>query len=586
MKSPALICTCTEWQSQWGHLKDCELWEDPDFTDQLSIWDCEAMKLVPTPEGWLPKSEDGSEFVSTSTGEVVSLFDMLLDSLNGHPHPDCALAGRETQHDPAECVGCITEILKEKEDASPSELKAEKGCVYNGDWCIYHSKWRSAHLGVSTQEEKKKGGAMMDLSEEEYSILLEQGADLHVPDESVPYKCSCPWTKVDDCEVCGVFFDLDDRCIPTSVRRLVEANMRDANRMYDCECEPQPKWRCRKCEVQRETTMDPWTYFDPEAYDLDWAEDFAWWRKALDGGGSSSSTFGKCRHYSYKLEMPDKTILYPSSQFTRTGKADEPPEPDVSVMLYSGWKPNKIALYVDWPDYGLPSVPWTELKWLINEMYKKAKKGQYVEFGCMGGHGRTGTLLGCMLVQKHNMTAENAIKWVHKNYCTQAIEGEQQEWFIDYYRSMIKGIEVPPQPVKKTNYGTSSGTCTIKSHYDLWLAGKECQKKSEKAKGCSWWLKDKEDFESNKVPGDGGYSMKDGGPSAPKPKASAPVQTSMYDNDGEWSNCLKEDHYPVWLNGKDCDKGPGGKPCYWWSLDEKEFNEGVLPSAVAVHSTD
>lgn len=579
-----LICTCTEWQSPWGHLKECELWEDPDFQDQLMIWDCEKMKLVTPPEGFhIEIPEGGSEYVDKGTGEIISLFDMLLDSLDGKPHPECELAEKELNHDPAECAGCIGAILREQKEVAPPEH--EKGCLWNGDWCIYHSKWKSEHTGQAPKEEKvNKEGGWMELDDGKYKEVLEAGADLHIPDESTPYKCSCPWTKDDSCEVCGVFLDMKERWIPTSVRRLIEATMAEKNLVYDCECEPQPKWRCRKCEVQRETTMDPWTYWDPEAFDLDWADDYAWWHKATHGGSGSysSSGFGKCRHYSFKLEMPDKTVLYPSSHFMRTGKQDEPPEPDLNVMLYSGWKPNKIAMFVDWPDYGLPGVPWTEIKWLINEMYKRAKKGQYIEFGCMGGHGRTGTLLGCMLVQRHKMTTKAAIEWVHKNYCEEAIEGAKQEWYIEYFKCMLEGKEAPPQPVTKTaSTTTGSGTCSIKQHYETWLSGKSC------IKPCcvKFWPEDKGNFEKNRVPASD-YGLRDGGPNAPKP-STKPVQTTMlYDEDGEWSNCLKDDHRALWTAGKVCSEGPQGKPCYWWGVDEEEFRTGAKTDASAVSAID
>ena len=81
---------------------------------------------------------------------------------------------------------------------------------------------------------------------------------------------------------------------------------------------------------------------------------------------------------------------------------------------------------IDWPDMGAPLLAATFWRDLYN--YLKSTKGKMLIF-CVGGHGRTGTALACMLVAarwKHR----DAKNWIWKNYCKKAIETKTQEKYI------------------------------------------------------------------------------------------------------------------------------------------------------------
>lgn len=81
---------------------------------------------------------------------------------------------------------------------------------------------------------------------------------------------------------------------------------------------------------------------------------------------------------------------------------------------------------VDWPDMGAPILAASFWKDLYD--YLKKTKGKMLIF-CLGGHGRTGTALACMLVAarwKHR----DAKNWIWKNYCKKAIESKTQEKYI------------------------------------------------------------------------------------------------------------------------------------------------------------
>lgn len=95
------------------------------------------------------------------------------------------------------------------------------------------------------------------------------------------------------------------------------------------------------------------------------------------------------------------------------------------------WEYNANCKYkeiqIDWPDFGISSLPrefWEDLT-----KYLKEHKSRLLIF-CMGGHGRTGTAVASLLVTALGYTAENAIAWVRKNYCFEAIETKSQEQYI------------------------------------------------------------------------------------------------------------------------------------------------------------
>ena len=77
---------------------------------------------------------------------------------------------------------------------------------------------------------------------------------------------------------------------------------------------------------------------------------------------------------------------------------------------------------------------------------RSLRKGRSVEIGCIGAHGRTGTLLAAMLVREEGLSAKQAIAETRLRYCSHAIESQQQEHLIYKFAG-----ETPP-PVKKKVY--------------------------------------------------------------------------------------------------------------------------------------
>jgi hypothetical protein len=77
-----------------------------------------------------------------------------------------------------------------------------------------------------------------------------------------------------------------------------------------------------------------------------------------------------------------------------------------------------------WPDMTAPTHVglrfWVRLHGMLP---------QRTAIACVGGHGRTGTALACLLVVD-GMAAEDAIKTVREKHCTKAIETIPQEQYI------------------------------------------------------------------------------------------------------------------------------------------------------------
>ncbi len=173
-----------------------------------------------------------------------------------------------------------------------------------------------------------------------------------------------------------------------------------------------------------------------EAYDG--YDDGAWRIPATTTYRGQGKVFvEKCSHYRMPLEVGGGTILA-SSQ--RNWKLGEPPQTDAGVYLDWSWirKLGIIghnircvggypALLMDWPDMGLPKD--RELALAIAWTRRYLDAGKSVEVACIGGHGRTGTFIGCLL-REYGFKAEAAIEVVRGVVCEECIETTPQEKFI------------------------------------------------------------------------------------------------------------------------------------------------------------
>jgi len=61
-----------------------------------------------------------------------------------------------------------------------------------------------------------------------------------------------------------------------------------------------------------------------------------------------------------------------------------------------------------------------------------AQEGKRVEVACIGGHGRTGTVLACMAVLA-GVPANEAVRWVRNQYCERAVQEPSQEYWMERF---------------------------------------------------------------------------------------------------------------------------------------------------------
>jgi hypothetical protein len=171
--------------------------------------------------------------------------------------------------------------------------------------------------------------------------------------------------------------------------------------------------------------------------------------------------------------------------------------PDFGLYFDWGWKPWWNNGHVSWPDMSLPDDWNTALEQII-EVVERVQAGQTVEMGCIGAHGRTGTALAAICVIL-GMKGEDAVDYVRKAHCKDAIETDEQEWWPEWVEYALGRTDtLRPKPAWGWgSYGVKSKSGhTRAEHYAMWQTGKECT-----LKDCDYWSMDKAAFGRGEVPG-------------------------------------------------------------------------------------
>ena len=131
------------------------------------------------------------------------------------------------------------------------------------------------------------------------------------------------------------------------------------------------------------------------------------------------------------VTFPDESRVRASSILDR--RVDDA---DRSFGLYldAQWEPSWPADLIEWRDFGLPEDEESAAR-KIEAAFGRARRGELVEVGCLGGRGRTGTVLACMAVLA-GVSSADAVAWVRDAYRPEAVETAEQEewvrWFADW----------------------------------------------------------------------------------------------------------------------------------------------------------
>ena len=164
-----------------------------------------------------------------------------------------------------------------------------------------------------------------------------------------------------------------------------------------------------------------------------------------------------CNHWRQVFELEKDLRVFASGWLDRPTKnqGTHSPgfegQPDVALYLDARWGADRLlvspgsslpfakkgqtqhVLLYPWEDWGVPENPKLfnrVLKWALAEI----RRGKVVEIACMGGHGRTGTALACLLVLQ-GLTPTRAMRRVWSKYCEEAIESHRQMNFIRSFAS-------------------------------------------------------------------------------------------------------------------------------------------------------
>ena len=128
------------------------------------------------------------------------------------------------------------------------------------------------------------------------------------------------------------------------------------------------------------------------------------------------------------VRLPDGTAVTAVS-FDPSDPYSRDHQPDFGLYLDDRWQPPWPHDHLTWPDFGVPDNAARVLA-ALRALAQRARRGEQVEIGCLGGHGRTGTALAILAVLAGH-PADEAVAWVRDRYCPMAVETGEQEAYVE-----------------------------------------------------------------------------------------------------------------------------------------------------------
>jgi len=141
------------------------------------------------------------------------------------------------------------------------------------------------------------------------------------------------------------------------------------------------------------------------------------------------------RRFSMVVCFPDATCITASPLPARK---EGNPDRDCGLYMDASWAPTWDAELIDWPDFGLPADEARAAEQIVSA-FERAKNGERLEIGCIGGLGRTGTVLACMTILS-GVPADQAVNWVRTNYNPSAVETVEQEAWVLWFGQFIQQL--------------------------------------------------------------------------------------------------------------------------------------------------
>jgi hypothetical protein len=158
---------------------------------------------------------------------------------------------------------------------------------------------------------------------------------------------------------------------------------------------------------------------------------------------AAPSTYVACYETHPKLVIGGGTLVGGSCSCPKEKHAHVYVGLDHSMKTHKSWPwlPQKknppVDVHYPITDYQAPSDSGSFIAmvaWLCTQL----QKGKVVHVGCIGGHGRTGTVFSAIVavLEKQGKLdlgkyKGNAIEWVRKHYCKKAVESKEQVDFLN-----------------------------------------------------------------------------------------------------------------------------------------------------------
>lgn len=183
---------------------------------------------------------------------------------------------------------------------------------------------------------------------------------------------------------------------------------------------------------------------------------------------SSWSQYYRCTqaHYQQPFDLGDGDVIWASAWADHPRKwagaktPDSSMKMDVGVYLDDSWSAvarhlatpgldipgldnGPAVVLFQWPDYNVPRS-MREFVGLATWTLEQIQAKRMVETGCFASHGRTGTMLACLLVLK-GMEATAAIAQVRREHCDSAVEVASQ---VEWVHAFDEVVNDRPMPVK------------------------------------------------------------------------------------------------------------------------------------------
>jgi hypothetical protein len=146
------------------------------------------------------------------------------------------------------------------------------------------------------------------------------------------------------------------------------------------------------------------------------------WRPVIEG----------THRHQQSIELPNGVVVDVASYIGNEDHSGRQSQPTFGVYLDPVWSPPWQHIHIEWPDFGVPSDVAALRRAVVEILRRAGQAGERVEIGCIGGHGRTGTLLAILALMA-GLPDRNAVAWVRQTYCSSAVETAEQEQFINSF---------------------------------------------------------------------------------------------------------------------------------------------------------